>query len=324
MISKEILLNHSIIDFGVVTNSGPLSFDRYFSWTEQNLHGHLSYLADQRREQRSHYKKLLPSYKSAMVFLFDYRNHERFYREQNQNKIASYTMAYDGEDYHYPIKASLEAIAQDVKKSHPQLEYLSCIDTHPLLERDLAYQAGLGWFGKNSMLIHPEFGSFFLIGTLLTNLDLTSVNTLMTDHCGTCTACIDDCPTQAITPERTLIANKCISTYTIEVFKENQLEAPHAYTETQNIFGCDICQQVCPWNKKQDRLNMQGVDEVRATEKTQFIKEFFFHQSKDQMYQKLKTLSNREYLKMFKQTSFERLGRIGLIKNLKTLLKISE
>ena len=195
------------------------------------------------------------------------------------------------------IAASLEVDDYDIS-----------LDVHPVLERDLAYRAGLGWFGKNSMLIHQNFGSYFLIGSLILHekLDLTQRH-LETDHCGNCRRCIDACPTQAILEnERTLDTKKCISTYTIEIFKE--APAPDGYPNVSNeIFGCDICQEVCPWVKK--NAGETKLDSSWLVE--------FFDRSQGEIYNEISSLSNKEFKTKFRSTSLERLGKKGLLKNLK-------
>src|SRR5690606_18939879 len=137
---------------------------------------------------------------------------------------------------------------EDLERSFPKESFRAFTDSAPLLERDLAHHAGMGWFGKNSCLIHPRKGSFFLLGEIVTSLQLQGPSTPPPDFCGTCRRCIDACPTQAISEDRSLDAGRCISYWTIEAKKPPPDELRNSFQ--QWFFGCDICQDVCPENQK--------------------------------------------------------------------------
>jgi epoxyqueuosine reductase len=163
-----------------------------------------------------------------LVFAFDYskkkKTMDEFYQSDESNglKISSYVFGFNGVDYHTELRDRMNQILDQLKEKYPNLSASYTLDMHPVLERDLAHKSGLGWFGKNSMLINKSFGSFFMIGSLLLDqtFDIGSEE-LETDHCGTCTACVEACPTDAIDVEnRTIISSKCISTWTIEIFDE--------------------------------------------------------------------------------------------------------
>ena len=193
------------------------------------------------------------------------------------------------------------------------VKYHIAVDTWPILERDFAYQAGLGWFGKNSMILSRNYGSYFMLGMLLldSKLDLAKKE-LSPDHCGKCRACIDACPTNAIIEDkRTLDAEKCISTFTIEHFKD--VPAPKGYKNSDYIFGCDICQDVCPWSKK----SLLPFDKAKNNSNLkQKIED-------KELRSYLESISNREFRRVFKNTPLERTGRLGLLKNLKRKLSTS-
>jgi epoxyqueuosine reductase len=326
------LKNWGIVDYGVTSEAVPESVNRYNEWVEKDLHQPLQYLQGERQNKRQNLKEHWPEFQSAIVFLFSYhgthQSLQKFYEtDKNWNglKIASYTLGFDGEDYHNLIKARLISIGEELKKTNPALEYKLTLDTHPVLERDLAYRAGLGWFGKNSMLINREAGSFFIIGSLLLNTKLDnrneSVKELETDHCGQCTACIDACPTEAIDAEtRTIIAQDCISTFTIEQFKMETVPSEKMTLKSGWIFGCDICQDVCPWNKRVDRMNSYAAG-ILPAEKHKMIKDFFLLKEKSTLQLELESMSEGEFKRKFVGTSFERSGRRGLLKNVRLLLK---
>ncbi len=322
LFDKELLEKLSIRKVGYSELSEPLSYEKYVEWVEKGNHDPLGYLADHRKELRSDLKNYYPEFKSALVFAFDYsaikKSLDEFYQSDSSNglKISSYVFGFNGDDYHHELRERMNHILDTLKESHPELSASYTLDMHPVLERDLAYKSGLGWFGKNSMLINRGFGSFFMIGSLLLDqsFDL-EVDTNETDHCGNCTACIDACPTDAIDVEnRTIISNKCISTWTIELFDETPEIEGHLSNAGGEIFGCDICQDVCPWNIKQ----LERVEAVPLRgERAHLLKSFFLERPVDQVEQELELLSNKGFVRQFKGTALERTGRKGLLKNIK-------
>lgn len=318
LLSDSFLKELGVVDWGVTTEETPHSWNNYQDWVQKDFAGVLSYLTDHRMGLRASVKNVYPDFKSALVFLFDYASTKKYLLEKNEHKYAAYTLGFEGGDYHYIISERLKLIGDELKKTHPTLDYKITLDVLPVLERDMAYRAGLGWFGKNSMLINQKYGSYFLIGSLLTN-QVVEHNTLKleTDHCGQCTRCIDACPTNAINPEtRTIIANLCISTYTIEIFKE--AEAPQGIERGRGeIFGCDICQDVCPWNKKYLLKVMPVLKISEAFSQVNFLLE----SNLETLFDKLTSMSGRAFKKWLKGTSFDRPGINGWMKNLNSVNK---
>jgi epoxyqueuosine reductase len=317
-LDESYLSKLGVVDWGYTEEATPVSFDKYESWVEEGHHGPLSYLSDHRKDLRKSLESVNENFQSAVVFLFSYASEkaalESFYKSKESNgfKIAGYSLAFGGGDYHYELRKRLVEIGDELGG-----EFKVSLDIQPVLERDLAYRSGLGWFGKNSMLIHDKKGSFNMIGALLFDKKLgAQFNQVQTDHCGQCTACIDACPTDAIDIEkRQVIASKCISTFTIELFKD--AEPPKGYENTTEIFGCDICQDVCPWNLRMLREGevnpISPWPEARAEE----IVNFFLRPSLSQLINNISELSGRGFQRLFKGTSFERTGKIGFLKNLK-------
>lgn len=318
----DIDLSKSFVtDWGYTDELAPISYDHYEDWVSRGHAGDLKYLTDHRKEIRKNLKDLWPKSESAMVFLFSYFDTklsvENFLQTNptwNGKKISGYVYGFEGDDYHYLIGQKLIGIAEELKQHFPNLEYKIALDIHPNLDRDLAFRAGLGWFGKNSMLISKKHGSFTLIGSLVFNQKLNLVkNKIETDHCGQCTRCIEACPTLAITDNRTIIANNCISTFTIETFKAK--EPPQGFDNSSPwIFGCDICQDICPWNKRLQRLNL--FTERALNQKQLELINFFLTRPINVVINSLKALSKKEYGHYFSRTSFERLGKNGMLKNL--------
>ncbi len=235
---------------GITTSDPPAHFDVYKRWLAAGNHGQMSYLAEERAlERRANPRSILPECRSILVLGIPYHNPESVLplnQPLSSGRIAAYAW---GEDYHLTLPPRLEAIVRfieaQVGQPIPNRRYT---DTGPLLERELAQRAGLGWIGKNSCLISPRHGSYFLLAEILLGIDLPPDPPFPGDRCGSCTRCLEACPTQCIQPDRTLDARRCISYLTIE----NKAEIPFEIRPQMGnwVFGCDICQMVCPWNQR--------------------------------------------------------------------------
>ncbi|GIV66784.1 MAG: epoxyqueuosine reductase [Bellilinea sp.] len=233
---------------GFTTPSPPASFPVYKNWLERGLHGDMAYLArSDAVARRADPSLILPGVKTILVVAIRYPRPQDAppATTEPHGRVAAYAW---GQDYHEIIPVRLReliAMVQQKKENQP-FEWKILTDSGPVLERDFAQRAGLGWIGKNTCLIHPQIGSYFLLGELFLTLELEADSPFTADHCGSCQRCIEACPTQCILPDRTLDAKRCISYLTIE----NKGEIPSELRPAINnwIFGCDICQQVCPWN----------------------------------------------------------------------------
>ncbi len=211
------------------------------TWLNNDYHGKMSYMSNH-FDMRVDPSKLVPGAKSVICIMYNYYTEDTL--DQSEYKIASYAF---GKDYHIVVKDKLNLLFNYIKDNFGNVEGRCFVDSAPILERDLAKNSGLGWVGKNTLLIHPKKGSYFFLGELILDLEL-EYDMPIKDYCGTCTRCIDACPTDAINEQGYLLdASKCISYLTIEL-KE---EIPSEFKEQMQgwIFGCDICQQVCPWNR---------------------------------------------------------------------------
>lgn len=211
-------------------------------WLQQDLHGKMQYL-ENHFDKRVDPTKLVEGAKSVISLTYNY------YTDQVQTdaaapKISKY--AY-GKDYHFVIKNKLKALLHFIQQQIGEVNGRCFVDSAPVLERDWAKRAGIGWVGKNTLLIHPKKGSYYFLAELIVDLELEH-DIPMRDYCGTCTRCIDACPTEAISPQGYLVdGSKCISYFTIEL-KEALPEDYKGKFENW-MFGCDICQEVCPWNR---------------------------------------------------------------------------
>jgi epoxyqueuosine reductase len=209
-------------------------------WLKQNSHGEMSYM-EQHFDKRLDPRKLVPDSKSVISLLYNYFPEEK--QQSNTFKISKYAF---GEDYHKVVKDKLFEFLQFIETNIGAVSGRVFVDSAPVLEKAWAARSGLGWVGKNSNLITKAVGSYYFIAELILDLELDA-DRPVTDHCGSCTACIDACPTQAIVQPYVVDGSKCISYYTIEL--KNQIPE-YARDQWEDwIFGCDICQDVCPWNR---------------------------------------------------------------------------
>jgi epoxyqueuosine reductase len=232
---------------GLVPARPAADFSRYREWADLGLAGRMSYLTDHRAEVRADPRALLASAQSILCVGKLYNTAHPPVREGEQGWISRYAW---GEDYHETIRAGLERVDASLRKL-ADFESRICVDTSPLLERSYARLAGLGWIGKNTCLINQKSGSWFLLGEMLLSLDLEAREDPPPDRCGSCTRCIDACPTQAIVPDGRagwkLDARLCISYFTIEL--KSSIPSEKRGELGNHVFGCDICQDVCPWNR---------------------------------------------------------------------------
>ena len=239
---KECALAHGFDVAAVAPPGLGQAHGRYVEWIERGYAGEMSYLS-RNPYVRGDLRRLWPKTRAALVVAMQYKPERETPHADGHGKIARYA---HGGDYHKFMKKRLIRVLRDLKSIDPGIDGRSYVDTSPLLERDLAVMAGLGWKGKNSLLLSRKLGSYFFLGCLLLNRTLEVDTPFFEEHCGTCTRCIDDCPTDAIVAPGVVDARRCISYLTIELRGPipRELRAPVG----AHIFGCDICQEVCPWN----------------------------------------------------------------------------
>ena len=214
---------------------------RLEKWLNQNHHGQMSYM-EKNFDKRLDPRLLVPDSKSVVSLLFNYYTDKK--QEDSQApKISSYAF---GEDYHFVIKRKLKKLMNYIKTEIGDVSGRAFVDSAPIMEKAWASKSGLGWIGKNTNLISKKTGSFFFIAELIIDLEL-EYDSSTTDHCGSCTKCIDACPTEALIAPYQIDGSKCISYLTIEL--KDQI--PNEFKDKMDnwAFGCDICQTVCPWNR---------------------------------------------------------------------------
>ena len=215
---------------------------RLESWLNKGMHGTMQYM-ENNFDMRIDPSRLVPDAKSVITLLFNYFPDEL--QIATAPKIAKYAF---GNDYHEVIREKLTLFLAEIKLSVGEVNGRGFVDSAPVMERSWAQKTGLGWIGKNGNLINKQSGSFFFIATLIVDLELNYDVGYAKDYCGTCTKCIDNCPTEAILPDKVIDGSKCISYFTIEL-KDALIPDAMKGTFDNWMFGCDVCQDVCPWNR---------------------------------------------------------------------------
>ncbi|OGO38512.1 MAG: tRNA epoxyqueuosine(34) reductase QueG [Chloroflexi bacterium RBG_16_57_11] len=237
---------------GITTPEAPPHWTTYEAWLREGRQGEMAYLAsDRARQRRLDPRQILPECRSILVLGAPYdapQKPERFEPGSSPHALHGKLAAYAwGEDYHEILGDRLRILSNYIEtKTGASVLSRWYTDTGPVLERDLAQRAGLGWIGKNTCLIHPTQGSYFLLAEILLSIELEPDQPFPHDRCGSCTRCLEACPTACILPDRTLDARRCISYLTIELKGAIPVELRPQIGDW--VFGCDICQQVCPWN----------------------------------------------------------------------------
>ena len=282
---------------GVTIPEPPPQYSTFENWLAQGHHGNMDYLAKERsRARRANPREILPECKSILVLATPYSPPAQ---KKGEARIASYAQ---GSDYHDILPARMQELVQFIEEQvGGPVKNRYYTDTGPILERDLAQRAGIGWIGKNTCLIHPKQGSYFFISEILLDLELEPDPPFTTDHCGTCTRCIQACPTNCILPDRTLEATKCISYLTIELKDDIPVELREKIGDW--VFGCDICQMVCPWN----RFATQGDPAFNATRPPHTLTEEL-------------SLTPQTFNQRFKGTPVKRTKRRGYLRNVAVAL----
>ena len=251
---------------------------RLREWLEEGMHGRMHYM-ERSEDRRNDVRNILPSAKSILSLALNYYHPTE--QEPQFPKISRYAW---GTDYHEVIPPMLDRLLGEIRAVAPNLEAKSYTDTGPLFEKAIAQRAGLGWIGKHSNLITREVGSWVFLAEILLDLELTP-DFPGVDLCGTCTRCIDACPTNAILEPYKVDATKCISYLTIELKPEHSIPAPQAGQMENWIYGCDICQDVCPWNRFEKPTEIEAfsprlanleltIEQIDQMEQTEFSERF--------------------------------------------------
>lgn len=304
----------------IIDKSIDLGFDdcKFTSYTllDNEIEGYKNWLANGNNatmkwmenniDKRQDPSLILESIKSVITLAYSYNigiNHPKDTHETNSGKIARYAL---GTDYHEIIPSKLRELERYIKSINFEAESKSYIDTGPVMERSWANRSGIGWIGKNSLIMNKELGSYFFIAIIFTNLEFIP-DSPISDRCGKCTKCITNCPTGAITEQRSVDANKCISFWTIEAKAENEIPEKISKNLKNWVFGCDICQEVCPWNNHRTKIKIDDFLQARNNETTLDL-------------EKIINMNQDEFSKRFSKSPLKRPKLAGMIRNAKAIL----
>jgi len=269
-------------------------------WLERDFHGEMSWM-EREPEKRTNPKLLFPAAESIIVVALNYYTPHRREEDAAKGKVSRYAW---GDDYHDVVKEKLRELLVWIKTENTEADGKICVDTAPMMDKAWAVRAGLGWLGKHSNLITKDYGSWVFIGEILLNLELEYETETVADHCGTCTACLDACPTNAIVAPFVVDSKACISYATIELRSET---LPQNISEnlTGWLYGCDICQDVCPWNRFE-----KPSEEIRFQPRAENV-------SAD--LDVILALSPETYAEKFRRSAMKRTKLSGLKRNARAL-----
>jgi len=299
---RTLLLKHEAqklgFDFCGISKADFLEEEapRLENWLNQNMHGEMSYMANH-FDKRLDPRKLVEGAQSVVSLLYNYYPEKELDTEKQHYKLSKY--AY-GKDYHKVIKKKLKTLLKKLNEEIGEIHGRAFVDSAPVLEKAWAQKSGLGWVGKNANLISKGNGSFFFLAELIIDLPLKEDGPIK-DYCGTCTKCIDACPTGAITSPYVVDGSKCISYFTIELKEAIPKEVEGKFDNW--IFGCDICQDVCPWNrfsKPTREINFHPKEELSNMTKTEW-----------------EEISDEVFNTLFESSAVKRTGLKGLKRNLR-------
>lgn len=275
---------------------------RLREWLERGYHGDMAWL-EREPEKRIDPQVLFPGARSVIVAAMNYYTPHPHTADPQKGKISRYAW---GDDYHDVLREKLDALFDWIKVENNGGDGKVCVDTAPFMDKAWAVRGGLGWLGKHSNIITMERGSWVFIGSILLNIDLDYDRMVVDDHCGTCTACLDACPTSAIVEPYVVDSRKCISYATIELRDES---LPVDISENLNgwLYGCDICQDVCPWNRFETPAS-ESRFEPRQGETSLSL-------------DRMSTMEHEQYVERFRRSAMKRTKLAGLKRNAAALLQ---
>ena len=282
---------------GITPAVTPLGIGALQKWLDQGFAGKMSYI-ERRKEAYANPQLVMENVQTVIALAINYKTEPPLQTKPGEGRVARY--AWGEVDYHNHIRKMLRTLGDYIQTIKPNCKTRGTVDTAPILERDFARQAGLGWFGKNTMLINKKKGSFLFLAALLVDFKLPADQPHSTSHCGTCTRCLDVCPTNAFVEPYVLDARKCISYLTIEL-RDEPIPTPLRSGMQDWLFGCDLCQDVCPWNRKPSTTEepvFQPTADLNPIDASQLLQ-----------------MNETEFKQRFRKSPLNRPKRAGLLRN---------
>ncbi len=279
--------------------------DRLREWLGRGYQGAMGWM-EREPEKRADPRVIFPGARSVIVVAMNYFTPHEHADAAGAGKISRYAW---GDDYHDVVKAKLFELLSWIESESPGVGGKVCVDTAPIMDKAWAVRAGIGWMGKHSNVISTEIGSWFFIGEILLDVKLEYDTAMVADHCGTCTACLDACPTGAIVEPYVVDSTKCISYATIEL-RDDELPPPIAENLNGWVYGCDICQDVCPWNRFEKPTD-EARFEPRMGETSLAADDIL-------------ALTPEAYAERFRKSAMKRTKLAGLKRNARSLEKVNK
>lgn len=290
---RDLAADQGFVLCGVTPAVETTGFADLTRWIDSGYAGEMSYFAD-RQEAYRHPGGVLEGARSIIALAYPYASADPAGLNAGQGRVARY--AWSGDDYHDVIHPKLKRLCALIGETHPDAHARGVVDTAPLLEREFAELAGLGWRGKNTLLLNKQIGSYFFLACVLSDVELPYDVPHANSHCGTCTACLEACPTDAFPSPGVLDATRCISYLTIEHRGAIPSELREGIGDW--LFGCDVCQEVCPWNRKPARRAKPRTDALDCVELTELF-----------------SIDDEQFRQRYRKTPFWRTRRRGILRN---------